>query len=156
MRYLVVLGMILTGFWSLHSGAEDLPMKFRIKNFGLKDNVEKSVVWNPTTQEAMIRMAVVPSYIDPFFEKNDVNFMTATGVQMIPLDKPELTKGCDQVSQWQFEYHPGLPDYLLFITLKGPNCLAVATSLETYNTSFRFLKVATQADPVDVELEISR
>ncbi len=156
MRYLVILTIILAGLWSMESMALDVPMRFRIKTFGGKDNIEKSVIWNPTTQEAMIRMGVVPISVDPFFEQNYVNFMSAEKVEVIPVDDPDLSKGCDQVSQWQFEYRSGLPDYLIFITLKGPNCLRLAENLEFYNTRFRFLKASTQADPIDVALQIGR
>lgn len=156
MRYLVLLATVLTGLWSAQSRAEDLPMKFRVKTFGKKNNLEKSVIWNPTTQEAMIRMGVVPSYIDPFLEQNAVDFMSAQEVEVIPQGNPNLMVGCDKVSQWQFEYRSGLPDYLLFITLKGPNCLRLAENFELYNTRIRFLQASTQTDPVDVSLEISR
>ncbi|MDG0817087.1 hypothetical protein [Bdellovibrio svalbardensis] len=156
MRYLVILTILLVNMWSMESMAADLPMRFRVKTFGLQNNLEKSVIWNPTTQEAMIRMGVVPTYVDPFFEDNYVNFMAAEKVEVTPLDAPEIINGCDQVSQWQFEYRSGLPDYLLFITLKGPNCLRLAENLEYYNTRFRFLKASTQTYPIDVSIEIGR
>ena len=136
--------------------ATDLSMKFNINKVGQNNSNEKSITWNPNTQEAIVRMGLVPNFIDPALADKSVNFATAQAVQVIPVDMPELANSCNQVTQWQFEYHPGLPTYLMYITLKGPDCQRLAESLELYNTRFRFVQVSTQADPIDVAVQISQ
>lgn len=157
MRYLVTITLVMVSFWALESLALDLPMRFEVKRLGQqRKSLEKSVVWNPTTQEAMVRMGLVPTYVDPILTEKILNFATARTVEVVPLVDPELGEGCTEVSQWQFEYRPGLPDYLMYITLKGPNCQRLAEHLEVYNTRFRFIGLATEVDPVDVSIEIVR
>ena len=157
MRYLVMVTLILVNLWAMESLALDVPMRFEIKRLGQNRNsLEKSVVWNPTTQEAMVRMGLVPTYVDPILTEKIINFATARAVEVVPLAYPELGEGCTEVSQWQFEYRPGLPDYLMYITLKGPNCQRLAEHLEVYNTRFRFIGLAQDLDPIDVSIEIVR
>lgn len=156
MRYLVAISLIFVTTWSIESMSMDLRMKFGVKNFDQTGHLEKSVVWNPATQEATVRMGLVPIEIDPILADKFLNLSSAKEVQIFPLDFPEKSDGCRQVSQWQFEFRPGLPDYLMYLILRGPSCQAFAESLEIYNTRLRFLGVSTQADPIDVSVEISR
>lgn len=158
MRYLVTLSILVSALWSVESMAVDLSMKFNVKTFGQSGSLEKSVVWNPETQEAMVRMGLVPAFIDQSLQDKVVSFSTAKTVEIVPLDNPELGQGCEVVSQWQFEYRPGLPDYLMYLTLKGPNCQRLAEVMELYHTRLRFvgLSATTQASSIDVAVEIGR
>lgn len=156
MKYLLVLFTFAIGLWSLDSMAVDLAMKFNLNKVGQTNDTEKSVTWNPNTQEAIVRMGLVPSFIDPSLSDKSVDFSTAHTVQVVPMDMPELAETCNQVTQWQFEYRPGLPNYLMYITLKGPDCQHLAEYLELYNTRFRFVQVSTQTDAVDVAVQISQ
>ena len=156
MRYLVFLLAIAAMSWSMQCLAVDIPMKFAVKNLG-PQSVEKSVSWNPTTQEAMVRIGLVPTSISPILADKTFSLSSAKQVQVIPLDYPEMAEGCSQVTQWAFEYQPGFPDYLMYITLKGPTCEKLGNYLEMYNTRFRFVGVsALNSDPVDVAVEVSR
>ncbi|HWU41868.1 MAG TPA: hypothetical protein VN132_00480 [Bdellovibrio sp.] len=156
MRYLVILAMSVAALWSIESFAADLDMEFVIKPFDSSGSLEKSVVWNPSTQEATVRLGLIPKSIDPILSDAVVNVSTAKSVEIFPVDFPEMSEGCDTVSQYQFEYRAGLPDYLMYLTLKGPNCQRLAENIELYNTRLRFLGVSTPTNPIDLAVKISR
>lgn len=157
MRYFVFLLMVLVSLWSAHSQATDYNfMSFRINSFG-PHQYDYSFVWNPVTEEATLRVGLVVEKIDPFLQDKEISFSSAQKADYVALDFPEIAEGCKTVTHWQFEYRPGLPNYLMYVTLKGPACQKVAKVFDILQIRMRFMGVSLlQFEPIDVAIDISR
>ena len=154
MRYLgfgLLLGLLVS-----HASADTLKMSFLIAPLNPTE-FEKSVSWNPTTQEALIRLTLVPAAIDPILAKQTLDFSTAKSVQLTVLQSATPTENCSVVSQLQFAYRPDLPDYLMFITLKGEACQGFANNFELYKTNLHFSGMTVpESNPADIDLVIGQ
>jgi len=155
MRLFLVFMTALSFLYSAQSLAADRVLKFKIRK--LSANLyDTSYVWNPHTQEATIRMGLVQSE-DAVILDRPLAMSSAKSVKLVVLDALEYTEGCSTVKRWQLEYQPDLPDYLMYVTLKGPTCERLAKYIDIFHTRWRFLGLS---DAVfmeqDVSVEISR
>lgn len=156
MRYFVFLMMVLVSLWSVHSQAVDNQMSFRIRELA-PNQYEYSSLWNPVTQEALLRVGLVVDQIDPVLVGRDISFSSARKAEFVAKDWPELGEDCKVVSDWHFDYSPGLPHYLMYMTLQGPGCERVAHLFDYLHVRLRFIGVSLlNFEPVDVAIEISR
>ncbi|GEM_PF-1981358 len=156
MRYFMFVIVILVSMWSVTGEAAYSSMSFRIQTFG-PHQYDYSSVWNPLTQEATLRVGLVPEKIDAALADKTVSFSTASKTEYVALDLPEIGEECSAVTHWQFEYQPGLPSYLMFLTLKGAGCKQVADMFDILQMRLRFYGVSLpQSEPVDVIVDISR
>lgn len=156
MKYFFFLVLVVVGMWSINSQAADSQMSFRINSFG-PNQYDYSAVWNPVTQEATLRVGLVLDKAKSDLADKSISFSTARQVELVALDFPELSENCTAVDHWQFEYQPGLPNYLMFMTLKGAGCERVAKVFDILQVRLRFLGVSMiDFEPVDIAVEISR
>ncbi|WII70610.1 hypothetical protein QJS83_09085 [Bdellovibrio sp. 22V] len=156
MRYFVFLLLVLIGMWSIESYAADARMSFRIQELG-NNQYDYSAIWNPVTEEVLLRVGLVVDKVDPLLQDKEISFQTAREAQFIALDLPEIGENCEQVSQWHFDYQPGLPDYLMFVTLKGAGCQKVGEMFDILQVRLRFMGVSLlHFEPIDVAVDISR
>ncbi|MBV2169279.1 MAG: hypothetical protein KUL82_11295 [Bdellovibrio sp.] len=156
MKYLVFILMVLVGLWSFSSHASYNSMSFKIRSLG-PHQYEYSSVWNPVTEEATLRVGLVLDKIDPFLQDKPLSFATAHKAEFVALDLPEVGEDCEMISHWQFEYSPGLPHYLMYLTLKGSGCKKVSELFDVLQMRLRFTGVSLlQIEPIDVAVDISR
>nr|WP_295900122.1 hypothetical protein [uncultured Bdellovibrio sp.] len=156
MRYFVFVLMVLVSLWSAYSQAADNFMSFKINTLA-PGKYDYSFVWNPVTQEATLRVGLVADKVDPFLQDKEISFTNAQKAEFEALDFPKVVQGCEAISHWQFEYQPGLPNYLMYMTLKGPNCEKVAQVFDILQVRMRFIGVSVVSfEPIDVAVDISR
>ncbi|KHD88956.1 MAG: hypothetical protein OM95_05670 [Bdellovibrio sp. ArHS] len=156
MRYFVFLMMLLVGLWSAQSQALDSKMSFRIRELA-PNQYEYSSMWNPVTEEALLRVGLVIDQVDPVLEGKNISFSSARKAEFVAKDWPEIGENCKVISDWHFEYSPGLPHYLMYMTLQGPGCQRVARYFDYLQIRLRFLDVSLiNFEPIDVAVEISR
>ncbi|WP_347355995.1 hypothetical protein [Bdellovibrio sp.] len=159
MRYLMFVVMLLAVLWSAEGYTMTPPsegqMSFRIQSLG-EQGYEYSSLWNPLTQVALLRIGLVLSTADAELINQSISFGTATEV-LFESNDPQASKSCQQVSQWHFEYEPGLPNYLMYVALKGPGCAVVAKYFDNLQVQFKFRGISLpQFVPIDVSVHISR
>lgn len=153
MRYFILLVM---SFWSLQSLAAYQFMTFKLHELG-PHQYEYSSVWNEVTQEATLRIGLVADKIDSAIADKPLSISSAQKAEFVALDVPEMAQDCNQVTHWQFEYTPGLPSYLMYVTLKGPGCGRFASAFDVLQIRFRFIGVPlSHIEPIDVAVDISR
>lgn len=78
---------------------------------------------------------------------------------LVFLDVPEYLEGCNQITQQQFEYAPGLDTYLLMFTIKGPECRTKNLLHPHMNLRVRFDAVPVSNStliPVALEVQSSQ
>lgn len=157
MRYLVLVLILLCGLWSFETYAEEpsyIKSKIRPISSG---QFEYSFVWNDLTEEADIRIGLLVEKIDPLLADKTISFATAKEVSLSSMDAPKWVQSCSKVTNWQFEYHPGLPNYLMYLRLKGRQCKWVAEVFDILQIRLQFRGVSLDpAVPVDVNMDISR
>ena len=159
MRYLMFVVMLLAVLWSAEGYTMNPPaegqMHFRIQSLGQR-GYEYSSLWNPLTQVALLRIGLVLSQADAELINQSISFGTATEV-LFESNDPQASKACNQVNQWHFEYEPGLPNYLMYVALKGPGCAYVARSFDNLQVKFSFRGISLPPFvPIDVSIHISR
>jgi hypothetical protein len=131
-------------------------MGFKIRSLA-PHHYDYSSVWNEVTQEATLRLGLVAEDIDPALENQTISFASAQKVEFVALDVPEMAQDCSMVTNWQFEYTPGLQNYLMLVTLKGSGCKAFADAFDILQIRFRFYRVLmSTSEPIDVAVDISR
>lgn len=101
--------------------ATEHAMFFQVKQIS-PDIWDYSAVWNETTHSMLYQIALVPQKIDPSIGDQAVSMSLAQKVEVVLLDAPDFLANCAEVTQAQFEYQPGLPEYLLYLTLRGSAC----------------------------------
>lgn len=163
MRYFVFVLTLLCALWSFESQASADPVSNDIKNIKLKirpmssGQFEYSYVWNELTEEAVLRIGVVVENIDPSLKEKTISFATAKELTLTAIDAPKWVEGCSKVHSWQFEYQPGLPNYLMHLNLKGPQCKWVAEVFDILQIRLLFHGVSVDDALVfDVNADISR
>lgn len=155
MRFIVFIIVGLVGLWSTSGQAAYKKMNFKIRELG-PHQYDYSTVWNDMTQEAILRLGLVVEEIDPALKDESISFSTAKKVEFVSLDVPEMAYGCDLVTNWQFEYTPGLQSYLMLVTLKGAGCRRFSQVFDILQMRLRFLQVSLATEPIDVAVDISR
>lgn len=157
MRYLMFLLMGLSILWSIHGMA--LPvykMSFQIQPYGSK-GYECSSVWNPLTQEALIRVGLIFQRSDDLLLDKSISFGRAQVVEFLSRKVPEIADKCRVVSQWHFDFEPGLSTHLMYLALKGPGCEKVAKSFDVLQPQLQFKGIFLSPQlPVDVIVDIDR
>lgn len=159
MRYLMFVVMLLAVLWSAEgytaNPSTEGRMSFRIQSLG-PQGYEYSSLWNPLTQVALLRIGLVLSQADAELINQSISFGTAAEV-LFESNDVEARKSCHQVSQWHFEYEPGLPNYLMYVALKGPGCALVAKYFDKLQVQFLFRRISLPPFvPIDVSVHISR
>ncbi|UXR65317.1 hypothetical protein EZJ49_03510 [Bdellovibrio bacteriovorus] len=159
MRYLMFVVMLLVALWSVEGYTLNSPqegqMSFRIQSLGAR-GYEYSSLWNPLTQVALLRIGLVLSKADVELINQSISFGTASEV-LFESNDSQSNQSCQQVSQWHFEYEPGLPNYLMYVALKGPGCARVAKYFDNLQVKLRFRGISLpQFVPIDVSVNISR
>ncbi len=156
MKYTLLLLVAVVGFWSNASEAAYNFMSFKIRELG-PHQYDYSFVWNPVTEEANLRLGLVLDKADSGLADRELRFSLAEGVAYTPTDVPELAEGCETVVHSQFEYQPGLPSYLMFVTLKGANCQRMAKMFDDLQIRMHFTGVAISAtEKSNLIVDISR
>lgn len=156
MKYTIMSLIAVVVFWANASEAAYSFMSFKIRELGPKQ-YDYSFVWNPVTEEANLRLGLVLVKADPVLVDQELRFSLAEGVSYTATDVPELLEGCETVVHSQFDYQPGLPSYLMFVTLKGSNCQRVAKLFDDLQIRMHFAGVAISAtEKSNLVLDISR
>lgn len=156
MRILFLFLVNLLAFWSATTYAANAQMTFKIRSLG-PHQYEYSSVWNDVTQEATLRIGLVADKIDPILADKSFSLSSAKEAEFAVMDVPEMIQDCEMVSHWQFEYVPGLPNYLMYATLKGPGCQKAAEVLDFLQIRFRFSGVLlSPTESIDVAVDVSR
>ncbi|UOF00006.1 hypothetical protein [Bdellovibrio reynosensis] len=163
MRYFVFVLTLLCALWSFESQAFAEPAGNDVKTINLKirplssGQYEYSYVWNDLTEEAHLRIGLVVESIDTVLKEKTISFASAKELTLTALDAPKWVEGCSKVHSWQFEYQPGLPNYLMHLNLKGRNCKWVAEVFDILQIRLEFRGVSVDdAVPFDVNANISR
>lgn len=156
MRYLMFVVMILTVLWSAQGQAFDASsMRFRIQPLG-STGYDYSATWNPLSETAMLRIGLVLYGADSFLVNKSISFATASAVDF-ETDDNIPRRGFCEVIQWQLEYEPGLPNYLMYVGLRGPACERVAKEFDILQVRFNFKGISLpHFVPIDVAVDISR
>ena len=129
-------------------------MQFQIKKIG-PGSSDYSSVWNPYTQEAMIRMTLITGYIHKSLSDKTLNFASAEKVELGVVEDPLLTKGCWKVVRWSFEYEPSLNEHLMYAVLKGAGCERLAMRLNSMRTRWKFEGLSDAYFlPIDIMIDV--
>ncbi len=157
MRYLMLIVMILAVLWSAHAHSAEIPgMRFRIQKLG-ESGYEYSSTWNSLTKTAHLRVGLVLQSANDFLNKKSISFSTAEKVEFFIDGDSQDHVNCQHISQWHLEYEPGLPNYLMFIALKGEGCEDVAQNFAERPVRFVFKRISLpHFVPFDVALDVSR
>ena len=156
MKYTLLLLVAVVGFGSNASEAAYNFMSFKIRELA-PNQYDYSFVWNPVTEEANLRLGLVLQTADSVLIDQELRFSLADGVTYTPTDVPELAEGCATVAHSQFDYQPGLPSYLMFVTLKGPNCERMAKMFDDLQIRMHFAGVAiSSTEKSNLVVDISR
>ncbi|AHZ86069.1 hypothetical protein AB1A81_02095 [Bdellovibrio bacteriovorus] len=159
MRYLMLVVMVLTVLWSAYGQAmqtmEASRMSFRIQPLGGK-GYDYSAIWNPISETAMLRIGLVLNSADAFLVNKSISFATASAVDFETSEGISRRGHCE-VDQWYLEYEPGLPNYLMYVGMKGPGCADIAKEFDILQVRFNFKGISLpQFVPIDVAVDISR
>ncbi|WP_374034727.1 hypothetical protein ACES2I_02140 [Bdellovibrio bacteriovorus] len=159
MRYLMLVVMVLTILWSAYGQAmqtmEASRMSFRIQPLGGK-GYDYSAIWNPLSETAMLRIGLVLNAADAFLVNKSISFASASEVDF-ETNQGSTARGYCLVDQWYLEYEPGLPNYLMYVGMKGPGCEEVAKKFDIMQVRFNFKGISLpQFVPIDVAVDISR
>lgn len=115
----------------------DIQIKFRIKQLasGIYDF---SSIWNEEQQTATIRTNLISVTIDDRVLNKTINVIKDQPITIELLSESEFLKNCDVVNKLNFEYVPQLPEYLVFLTLKGAECKTKAEKLVSKKIRLKF------------------
>jgi hypothetical protein len=131
-------------------------MNFKLRTFA-ENQYEYSSVWNENTQEAIVRFGLQLESADSQIAEKPLSFSSFKNVHFSVLDVPELVENCGVVSQLNFEYTPGLPNYLLQMTLKGAGCKLAVDYLDVLQNRLIFYGIVVpQSEPADIIININR
>lgn len=156
MKNVSLLILALIGFWCHTSQAAYGLMKFKIKELA-PHQYDYSFVWNSVTQEASLRMGLVLEKADPELVGKEIRFSSAKNAGYVPMDVPEFWEGCETVAHWQFEYQPGVPEHLMFVTLRGPSCERMGQLFDILQIRMHFKEVAISSqEKSNINIDISR
>jgi hypothetical protein len=153
----IVLVFLFTGIVLFFAEAKALDKSFKFQQHQNQfKQGEYSTVWNSSAQEASVRINLDMISVPDDMSTKTVNMSTAKSVEVIALTDTFALDACSVVSQWNFEYQPGLPTYLLEFTLKGAGCQEAAQALQFIPFRLRFLSITDQTvEPIDASVDIS-
>lgn len=141
-KRIIYVFFILFGFNSV-SFADELSMKFTIlvKADKTLDYVSH---WNDELLTANIRTNLVVDRIDDQIKNKIVSISKAQPITIEVLDDPEFFKTCAEFKSFNFEYVPGVPDFLTLMTLMGTGCKSAGDMLPTKHVRIHFLGIITE------------